>query len=80
MTDFYSWYARLFNLAARALAVFSILCGVALVIGSLIARYDGWLIGVCAGLFCVAVGIAIFFAKPPTGEQLRSIGQRGTLR
>jgi hypothetical protein len=40
---------------------------------SFIVRQDDWLIGICAGFFAIGVGVAIFFAKPVTGEKLQRI-------
>jgi hypothetical protein len=75
MSNFRALYARFFTRAAKVMAAFWILAGVAMAAISLTMKQNGWLMATCAGLFVVGVGVAIFFAKPVTGEKLQRIAR-----
>ena len=72
---FLAAYARFFSVAIKVVAVIWILLGVAGATMSLIVKQSDWLIGTCASLFAVGVGVAIFLAKPVTGEKLQRIAR-----
>jgi hypothetical protein len=73
MSNFLAFYARFFSRAAKVMAASWILAGVAMAAISPTMKQNSWLIATCAGLF--VVGVAIFFAKPVTGEKLQRIAR-----
>jgi hypothetical protein len=72
---FYGTYVRLLNLLARLFGGLALLAGSVSLFGAYAIEADRWTY-VVVGLLLMAMGIAVFLAKPVTVETIASIRRR----
>lgn len=72
---FYGTYVFLINLFARLFGTIAFVVGVFSLVGAYMFAADRWT-RVVAGIFLIAVGFAVFIAKPVTVETITYIRRR----
>jgi hypothetical protein len=72
---FYATYVLLINLFARLFGAIAFVFGGLSLVGAYMSEADRWT-HVVVGLFLVAVGVAVFLAKPVTVETITDIRRR----
>jgi hypothetical protein len=68
-------YLLVINLSARLFGAMALLIGTVALISAYAFTADRWMYMV-AGVFAIAIGIAVFMAKPITAEHISSIRQK----
>jgi uncharacterized membrane protein HdeD (DUF308 family) len=75
MMTFYGTYVLLINVLARLFGELAFVAGIFSLLSEYAFEMDRWT-HVVAGLFLIAVGVAVFIAKPVTVETIANIRHR----
>jgi uncharacterized membrane protein HdeD (DUF308 family) len=75
MNSFAEIYVRLINLLARLFGAFAFLAGIVFLPSAYASQGDRWM-HLLLGLFLIAVGVALFIAKPVKVEIVANIRRR----
>jgi uncharacterized membrane protein YgaE (UPF0421/DUF939 family) len=68
-------YMVFINLSARLFGAMALLVGIYAFACAYVFKEDRWLYGI-VGIFAIAVGVAVFMAKPITNAQVSRIRRR----